>query len=97
VILCKNKLYFGNKNDYCIVFGMWATYISLSVLFFFTLNNYVKDEYHPIFGIIPYFLSVPGMIYAVKCFACDPGIVASGDLPDPNHAIDSDPIPAVDN
>lgn len=47
-------------------------------------------------GIFSYFLSIPGLYFAVVCFVTDPGIVKRGNLQEPDSEIEektSDPLP----
>ncbi|KAL4466857.1 hypothetical protein ABPG74_010454 [Tetrahymena malaccensis] len=90
VTLCNDRLYFGNKHDYLVVFPTWFAYISLSVLFLLTINENIINEISLGLGIFSYVFSLPGIYFAIKCFGTDPGIIKRGNLQPPSESVEND-------
>ncbi|KAL4510040.1 hypothetical protein ABPG72_010233 [Tetrahymena utriculariae] len=90
VTLFNNRLYFGNKHDYLVVFPTWFAYISLSVLFLLTVNENIINEISLGLGIFSYIFSLPGIYFAIKCFGTDPGILKRGNLQPPSESAEND-------
>ncbi|EAR96867.1 DHHC zinc finger protein (macronuclear) [Tetrahymena thermophila SB210] len=90
VTLFNNRLYFGNKHDYLVVFPTWFAYISLSILFLMTINENIINEISLGLGIFSYVFSLPGIYFAIKCFGTDPGILKRGNLQPPSESAEND-------
>jgi len=58
---------------------MWTAYITLSVIFLAVINPHVL-EYSYNLGTLSFFMGFPGIIYAIKCFLTEPGILPRGNI-----------------
>ena len=58
---------------------MWTGYVSLSVVYLVIINTTVM-EYSSSLGILSYFLGIPGIYYAIRCFSTEPGILPRGNI-----------------
>lgn len=67
---------------------MWIIYSALSILYYFTLIDFVNEDVSETLGLCSYLFWIPGLLSAILCFSTDPGVIAKGDLQSPEESED---------